>query len=350
METIVLPKGKDKSIQMDKFIEQIQEIQTLVVKPMSARGWGYFLEGKKVITKAEIDIVEKLINDCRKDGLLPIDFTAEEEGRQFSGIEIPTIKMGDHETPIQYMRSYLQSVLRCENWYIPDWWNGEKYYIQMIVEKIDLKYLFEDVCKEYHIPIATAKGWSSIRQRGEYARRFQEAEVNDLQCVLLYCGDHDPDGLRISSFLMSNLEDIENIVWSDGVTGYDPSNLIIDRFGLNYDFITQNNLVWIDNLITGSGKNLASPSHKNNRMPYMQEYLSRYGERKVEANAILANRDTGIQLCRNAIEKYLGNDALSRFHQKRKEIQNEVREFRTKTHLDESIQTALSIIDDELGE
>ncbi len=345
MTTIILPKGKNKHLKMDEFIKQVKEIQALVVKPMSARGWGYFLEGENVITKSEIDLVEGLINDCRKSGLLPIDFTAEEEGRQFSGIEEPT-----ERTPIEYMKGYLEAVLNCEEWYTPDWWIGEKYYIQIIVEKIDLKYLFEDVCKEYHIPIATAKGWSSLRQRAEYAERFKDAEEKrGLKCVLLYCGDHDPDGLRISQFLRSNLNDLKDIVWSNGKGGYNPQNLIIDRFGLNYDFIVANGLVWIENLITGSKKNLADPNHKNYNMEYLQKYLSRYGVRKVEANAILKNRDAGIQLCRNTIEKYLGSDALSRFERKREDIRTKVREFRDDTNLTEHIEAAINIIDESVG-
>jgi len=345
METMTLPKGKNKHLKLDEFIKQVKEIQTLVVKPMSARGWGYFLEGENVITKAEIDLVEGLINHCRKNGLLPIDFTAEEEGRQFSGIEVPTTS-----TPIEYMRQYLEAVLGCEEWYTPDWWDGEKYYIQMIVEKIDLKYLFEDVCKEYHIPIATAKGWSSIRQRAEYADRFKDAEEDrGLKCVLLYCGDHDPDGLRISQFLRSNLDELKNVVWSSGKRGYDPKNLIIDRFGLNYEYIIANNLVWVENLITGSKKNLADPNHKNYNMEYLQTYLSRYGARKVEANAILKNRDAGIELCRGTIEKYLGSDALNRFEGKRNEIREEMQEVRKKTNLKQSVEMAIHIIDEAVG-
>ena len=126
-----------------------------------------------------------------------------------------------------------------------------------------------------------------MTQRAEYARRFKEAEDRGMKAVLLYCGDHDPDGLRISDFLKSNLYDLKDIEWSDGTPGYDPTWLEINRFGLNADFIEEHELTWIDNLITGSGRNLASPSHKNHYQPYVQDYLGKFGARKCEANAIV---------------------------------------------------------------
>ena len=85
--------------------------------------------------------------------------------------------------------------------------------------------------------------------------RFEEMEDAGKQCVLLYCGDHDPGGLAISDFLQSNFEDLSDAV------GWFPDNLIIDRFGLNYDFIEENNLTWIDNLETSSGGRLDDPRH-----------------------------------------------------------------------------------------
>ena len=78
-------------------------------------------------------------------------------------------------------------------------------------------------------------------------RRFAHWESRGKKCVLLHCGDHDPGGLHISEFLHSNFADLGRAVrwW--------PNNLVIDRFGLNADFIRRHRLTWIDNLITGSG-------------------------------------------------------------------------------------------------
>ena len=145
---------------------------------VSARGWCYQLETERLINKDEFDKVESWINRCRKRGILPIDFTAEEEGRKFSGVEIP-----ETDSPQENLREWIDQTMRAEKWYTPDWWNGEKYYIQMLVEKVDLKTLFMPVCKKYHIPIATSKGWSSMLQRAEYARRFKEAEDKGLKTL-----------------------------------------------------------------------------------------------------------------------------------------------------------------------
>lgn len=351
IEALELPRGRGlvRERGLQKFADKLKELREIIGFDISARGWGYQLEGFKIITKDQIDLVESLVNECRDRGYLPIDFVAEEEARRFSEVEIP-----EERSPIQYMRDRLEAVLECQEWYTPDWWEGEKYYVQMIVEKIDIKTLFQPICREYHCPIATSKGWSSKLQRAEYARRFKEAEERGLICVLGYFGDFDPDGLRISNYLRSNLEDLKNIVWKDGTKGYDPRNLIIDRFGLNYDTIVSLGLTWIDNLITGSGKNLASPSHPNYNLPYVQEYLKKYGERKCEANAIIVRRTEAEELCRKWFEEGsdkwpgLGKDALQRFEEKRERVRQIMRDFRIKTGLEVSIKKALEIIDKEM--
>jgi len=327
---------------LKEFADKLTELANQIGFKVSARGWCYQLESERLINKNEFDKVESWINNCRKRGILPVDFTAEEEGRKFSGVEEP-----DEISPVRHMGKYVNASLHAEDYYTPDWWEGEKYYIQMLVEKIDLKTLFTPVCEQYHIPIATSKGWSSVLQRATYARRFKEAEDNGLICVLLYCGDHDPDGGRISDFIIKNLHDIQGIVWEDGETGYDPSNLQIKRFGLEADFIKKHNLTWIDNLITGSGRNLASPSHKNHDMPYVQNYIKEFGVRKCEANAIVPMPVIARKLAEDAIIKFVGTNAKSRFAAKSDAIKKELDKFREKTGLDKSLRRALDIIKKE---
>jgi len=339
-------KQRGRGKKLLAFADALLEISKSITIKASTRGWAYLLEGENVngkeITKADFDQIEKDINKCTKDGLIPVDFLAQEAARGFDGVEVP-----NDETPTEFMKAYLDAVLTCEDWYISDWWDGEDYYVQMLVEKVDLKTLFSPMCKEYHIPIATAKGWASIMQRALYARRFKEAEENGLTALLLYCGDHDPDGLRISDFIRSNLEDLANIRWGDGIEGYDPKDLKIKRFGLNYDFIVKNNLTWIDNLITGSKKNLASPSHPNNKLPYVQDYIKQFGVRKCEANAILKKPKEARKLCKDAIEEYLGDGVLERFSAKEDAIHEELELIREKAGLKKAIAEALEAIEAE---
>lgn len=297
--------------QLTTFVGFIEEISDGIGFKISSRGWGYVLEQRGLITKDQFDKVEGVINRCRKEGLLPVDFVAEEAARAFANVEVPT-----REGPAQHILGWVEACLETERYFIPDWWEDEQAYIQMVVEKIDLVTLFEPICAKFHIPIANSKGWSSILQRAEYCRRFAAAERRGLRCVLLYCGDHDPDGLRISDTLRQNLEDVAQIRWGDGADGYDPADLEIARFGLDRDFIVANNLTWIDNLITGSGRDLASSEHPNHNLPYLQGYLRDVGERKCEANAIVIAPEMGRRLCEVTILKHLGEDAEARFARK----------------------------------
>jgi hypothetical protein len=175
--------------------------------------------------------------------------------------------------------------------------------VEMVVEKIDLKNLFAPVCAEYCIPIANNVGWGDLNQRSEMMKRFKYWEEQGKQCVLLYCGDHDPAGLNISKCLKSNLKELEN------AAGWSPDDLIIDRFGLNYSFIVEQGLSWIDNLETGSKRRLDDRMHPSHNAPYVQNYLRKYGARKVEANALVVREQAAHDLCRAAINQYVDETA-----------------------------------------
>ncbi len=345
MEIINNPKirGNDRKQALEEFAQSLIKIDEEMEFRVSSRGWCYELEGYEIINKGQFDRAQDLINECRAKGLIPIDFVADDDERGFSGILYPDTlnQIPTPEEAGEYIKDIVEWANTCETSYTPNYYNGEKFYIQMIVEKKDLVPLFKPVCEDYNIPIATSKGWSSMIMRADYAGRFQKYEQVDLKPVLLYCGDHDPAGLQISDTLRKNLEQIQHTWWRDGHTGYDPKKLIIDRFGLNCDFIEKHSLTWINGLMTGSGKDLANPHHKDHYKKYVQDYLQEYGPRKVEANALLKIKDEARKLCRAAIEKYLGGDAVSRFSKIRKERNKVFKKFRNDTGLDNAIEEVL---------
>lgn len=353
MTDIILPsKGKNRYAELTVFAERLIEIDESTGFKVSSRGWCYQLEGLLIAVKGEFNRIQRLINECRKNGLLPIDFVAEEEARTFHNIINP-----DTDTPKEYIKSWIESTLNCKDLYTPDYWDGEKYYIQMLVEKVDLVTLFRPVCNKYFIPIATSKGWSSILQRAEIAQRFQEMEETGHIPVLLYCGDFDPAGIGISDFLMKNFIDIQ------GGSGWYPDNLIVDRFGLNYDFIIDAGLSLIDNLETAGGyiaklegnqivqgKTNNGRPHPDFNKPSTQEYLKKYGVVKCEANALVVNPGAGRRLCAYAIEKYLGHDVFNRFDDKKQAVIDRFEDTEAELGIIEPLKNALDMISNDAND
>jgi hypothetical protein len=276
----------------------------------SSRGWCYVLEGLGKIHKGEFSACQKAINDCRKKGYLPIDFVAEDQDvtRRFRGIHVAS----DPSIELLELKQNVEEILGDLPSRITDYWTNEKYYVMMCVEKGDILLLFEPICKEYHIPIVSSKGWSPILLRSRIANLSKKAEENGLTPVLLLFYDHDPAGLKITDTFRKNLEDCE------GGTGWNPDKLIVERFGLNYEDIEKHGLTWIENLKTGSGRE--SRDHS---------YIQRFGVKKCESNALFKNDEAlkaGEQICRNAIEKYYGSDARERFKHKEEPAKQKLKE------------------------
>lgn len=327
------------------FAEAVKQVSDKYLKidnkpfKISSRGWSYQLEGFNLIDKSQFDFVQKLINDCRKEGLLPLDFVAEDKAREFYHVEN---LQGKYKDPKKFLIGYLDFVKKCPKFKKEEvaFWESQEYYLQMMVEKIDVLTLFSGVCEKFHVPLCNAKGWSDINSRGKLSLRFKEAEEIGLKPVLLYYGDFDPAGLFIGKKIKKNLKDLEK------ATEWNPENLIIDRFGLTYDFIQEYNLTWIDNLITGSKKNLADPRHRDHNKPYVQDYIQKYGIRKVEANAILIIPNIAIEQCREAIFKYIDEKAMTENYNKLvSERMGEVFEIMNNVNIFDSINEIIESIE-----
>ena len=70
-------------------------------------------------------------------------------------------------------------------------------YIEIAVEHVDLKSLFDPICERFCIPLQNIKGWADIYRAG-MMKRFAKWERCGKRCILLLCGDHDPGGLQIN--------------------------------------------------------------------------------------------------------------------------------------------------------
>ena len=273
----------------------------------SSRGWCYLFEGLGLIEKGEFSKAQKAMNDCRKIGFLPINFVAQDqdETRRFAGIH----EAADPADRINKLKEDIEKMLENLPSYTTDYWEGEEHYVMMYVEKGDNRNLLKPVCDEYHVPIVNSKGWYPILLRAHIAILSMKAEKRGLIPVLLLFYDHDIAGLKITNTFRKGLYDVS------GGTGWIPRNLEIYRFGLNADDVEKYGLSWIENLKTGSGKD---PNWDNKDV---REYVRKFGVKKCESNALFKNDATleaGEKICRDAIEKYYGKDALESFKEKEK--------------------------------
>jgi hypothetical protein len=322
-----LAKGRPSAEQKARFdldlaawCAGILEINSTLDFRVSSRGWCYILEEKGCLLKGDFPVAQKRVNDCRKSGLLPVDICSDDDGRAADGLEY--LNVVDVE---KMAAGVLDYIANAHHHYNPiSFWENQNKYIEMATEKIDLKSLFSRECTPYHVAITNISGWNDINSRAAMMRRFAYWEARGKQCVLLYCGDHDPGGLHISEFIRSNFNDLTAAV------GWSPDNLIIERFGLDYDFIVAQGLTWIDNLETSSGKYpLNDPRHPDHQKPYVQSYLARFGVRKCEANALVTRPEAGRELCRRAILRHIDPNAVReserRLADAREELRTEIR-------------------------
>ena len=207
----------------------------LSFKP-SVRGCCYLLEQHRLINKGEFGKAEGLINDLRKNGTLPLDMVAEDGRRMAEGIE-----QLNGTVPVM-IEAWENGLLEAPDTYRPiSFWDDLPVYVEIAVEKVDLKGLFGTVCEEYNIVIQNVGGWADLNVRYQMLVRFYKHWSAGRQIVLGYCGDHDPGGLNISDWLPSNLKDIAGAVArhvgvATEVIERMVDELVIEHFGLNKDF------------------------------------------------------------------------------------------------------------------
>ena len=327
--TSVTAQSKYQSDLAD-FAGLIKQIRSTIDFTISSRGWCYQLEDHGLL-KSDFDKAQEAINECRKCGLLPLSICADDKARVFNCIQRLDYSSSD------YM---VNDIWETVDWrissYTPEsFWKNQPHYLQMVVEKIDLLNLFMPICRKYNIPIANARGWSDYNMRADMMRRFRDHEGQGKQCVLLYCGDHDPAGLNISDSLRNNLNELSKAV--DWIA----DNLIIDRFGLNYDFIEKNELSWIDNLISSSGRDLSKPKKVKDKKTgelknaalekYIADYIAMYGIRKVEANSLVIRPKEGRSLCEQTVLKYVDTGLIPEYQSRLEFARVNLREQFTKS-------------------
>ncbi len=173
-----------------------------------ARSWLYAFESVGLIGKGDFDAIGTWMTKCRKwiksDGsgaLIPWHFVGDDESRRMTGWD----RYDEECTSCEYMNRRLRDCLASVSDYSPaSYWKHQQYFPILWTEKRDLIKLFQ---KE--LPGAVkrfaSKGQTNIGSRVNVIEECIAAEECGLLPVILYCGDHDPSGIKISDGIQENL-------------------------------------------------------------------------------------------------------------------------------------------------
>lgn len=337
-----LGRGQVSGARRERFCQDVQDVVQWMHAYVSklgfapvARSWLYALESEGIITKGDFTWAGQWLADRRKEGLIPFYLVGADSTRKLTGQDL----YDEEATPREYINRQLRASLEQAAMYWPSsYWKHQHFYPVLWTEKLDLVKLFgpelPDAVRRF-----ASKGQADVNSRVALIEECQWAEANGLMPVILYCGDLDPMGMRISDAIVDNLKPLADVMnWSDGLLDMEQDGRIV-RFGLNADFVDTAGLLWIDGLETSSGENLANPRHKHHNFPYVQSYLAEYGERKVEANALIANPSAARTLIRTELWNW-----LSHAGQQQWEAENKCASQEAAAHVD-GIKRMLAMFD-----
>jgi hypothetical protein len=282
--------------EMQEFVRWMQAVVRRIGAAPSCRTWLYLFSQIGVISgKDDFDSGISWLSDRRKAKEIPFDLIGLDRSRPILGGEF----VHEEETPYERLQSALRVTLNHTSYRPHSYWDFQSRYPIVWCEKLDIVKMLEPVIPGAVHRLA-GKGWSDINTRVGVIELCREAQERGLRPVILYFGDLDPAGVRIADFLRSNLEELAYACEWDGL-----DDVLIRHVGLTAHFVGENNLPWIEGLKTGSGKDLASKSHPDHRKDYVQNYLSAYGARKVELNALVLCLQAARTLLKEELYKHL---------------------------------------------
>jgi hypothetical protein len=151
-----------------------------------------------------------LIADARMAGTYPFDWlldrTREARPGRFSG---------DQTDVDSALDSAARELRRApESWLWRDRWLGQSVHVSVWVEKEALAGVFEDPCEDLGVAWFVLRGYSSLSALSQWVDHVAEAcDKSDAieQAVVLYFGDHDPDGWEIPRSAERNVHAIADV-------------------------------------------------------------------------------------------------------------------------------------------
>lgn len=134
-------------------------------------------------TEREYKRLGSIINDGRLAG--HIDWDAIEDRTRFV-------------RSTQTWESPKQIIEACARSFQTDMWAGQKYRVEVWIEKDALIGVIEDVCNKYQIPHFSCRGYVSQSEVYRTGQRMLGYIHDGQKPIILHLGDHDPSGIDMT--------------------------------------------------------------------------------------------------------------------------------------------------------
>ena len=158
---------------------------------------------------------------------------------------------GEYESMAEFVEAIKGAYRRCR-------WDGQKHYLEVMVEKEALAGVLEDVAVKYHVSLSANKGYTSASAMHDVAGRMRYQTNRGIKCHILYLGDHDPSGMD----MVRDIKDRLSQFWAF------PK---VERIALNMDQIREHDLP-------------PNPAKKTD--PRSRKYAAKYGGDSWELDAL----------------------------------------------------------------
>lgn len=181
-----------------------------------------------------------------------------------------------------------------------DRWEGQKNYIEVMVEKDALSGILLPVCSQLDVRFTANKGYSSSSAMYYTAWRLMGAQRSGCEIHIIYLGDHDPSGIDMTRDITERLE----------LFTREKFDLHVHRLALNYDQVE----MW------NPPENPAKESDSR-----YQAYADKFGESSWELDAV--EPATLASLVRDQIVELIDQDQWGRVEKQEKRMRDELEGF-----------------------
>lgn len=150
-----------------------------------------------------------LLTDARLGGSFPmgwlLDRTRDAKAGKFTG----------NQEDVDAALSSIEDDVRNapESWLWRHRWYGQPKHVSVWVEKEALAGVFDEPCEELGVAYFVLRGYSSLSALSQWVNNVGEAHKKARfdEAVVLYFGDHDPDGWEIPRSAERNVRDIASV-------------------------------------------------------------------------------------------------------------------------------------------